>query len=141
MRPIVALLAGAVAALASSTAFAADMPVKAAQRVVAPAFSWTGLYLGANLGYGWARVNSTNTIVGNGVLGAGTSTDTGNLNGINGGGQIGFNYQTGMIVWASKRTSRAPIRSRPPPRAAARAARSRVRIVSVRSAPFVAASA
>jgi outer membrane immunogenic protein len=99
MRPVIVALAGAVAVLATSTAFAADMPSKAAPRVVAPAFSWTGLYLGANLGYGWARVNSTNTIAGNGILGAGTSTGSGNLNGINGGGQIGFNYQTGMIVW------------------------------------------
>lgn len=99
MRPIVTALAGAVAVLATSTAFAADLPMKAAPRVVAPVFSWTGFYVGANLGYGWARVNATNTITGNALLGSGTSTGSGDLNGINGGGQIGFNYQTGIWVW------------------------------------------
>ncbi len=41
--------------VASSSAFAADMgyPVKAPLMAVAPAYSWTGFYLGANAGGGW----------------------------------------------------------------------------------------
>ena len=49
------LLLGAVfgMGLMSAPAFAADMsyPVKA-QPIIVPAFSWTGFYLGANVGYG-----------------------------------------------------------------------------------------
>ena len=48
----------AVVALAvtSTSAFAADMPVKY-RPVVAPAFSWTGGYVGASVGYGWDRTS------------------------------------------------------------------------------------
>jgi outer membrane immunogenic protein len=98
MQRLAVLISG-VAALAASNATAADMPVKAAQRtMVAPAFSWTGFYAGVNLGYGWARVSGSSSVAG-GLLTGATSSGTGNLDGINGGGQVGFNYQTGMIVW------------------------------------------
>ena len=52
--------------------------------IVAPAITWTGFYLGANVGYGWADV---------GVSGASS-----NLTGVIGGGQIGYNWQTGPLV-------------------------------------------
>jgi outer membrane immunogenic protein len=38
-------------AAAGGCAYAADMPVKAP--VVAPVYSWTGFYIGANVGGGW----------------------------------------------------------------------------------------
>jgi outer membrane immunogenic protein len=97
MRYIASIIAGA-AALAASNAYAADMPVKAAQRTIAPAFSWTGFYAGVNLGYGWARASATSTVTG-GTLAGSTVTGSSNMNGVNGGGQVGFNYQTGAIVW------------------------------------------
>jgi outer membrane immunogenic protein len=70
----------AISAAAATAARAADVvaeqpPVPAAP-VVVPVFSWTGVYLGANLGYGWANTN-----VG------------GDDNGFVGGGQIGYNYE------------------------------------------------
>jgi outer membrane immunogenic protein len=54
------LAAALVAAmLTSAPVFAADlparMPVKAPFPVVAPAFTWTGCYIGAHGGYGWGR--------------------------------------------------------------------------------------
>ncbi len=97
MRYLASVIACA-ATLAASNAYAADMPMKAAQRTIAPAFSWTGFYAGVNLGYGWARASATSTIAG-GTLAGATATGSGNMNGINGGGQVGFNYQTGAIVW------------------------------------------
>ena len=97
MRYIASVIAAA-ATLAASNAYAADMPVKAAQRTIAPAFSWTGFYAGVNLGYGWARASATSTVTG-GTLAGSTVTGSSNMNGINGGGQVGFNYQTGAIVW------------------------------------------
>jgi len=96
-----------VALLVAGPAFAADMPVKAPlNKAPPPPFTWTGLYIGANAGYGW---NSTTgdefcttpapaLIVG----GPGCSTaETGTLKakGAFVGGQLGYNYQTGMFVW------------------------------------------
>lgn len=85
------LLAG-VAGLAMVTgAQAADlaaprMPIAGA--VVAPAFSWTGFYVGANIGYAAMNVRNTG--------GAGFVTPSGN--GFAAGAQLGFNYQVNNIV-------------------------------------------
>lgn len=50
------LLAGCAVAMLAGPAMAADMayPVKAPVVAVVPAFTWTGLYVGANVGYGWS---------------------------------------------------------------------------------------
>ena len=48
----------ALCALAGSSAFAADMPVKG-YRPFIPAPIWSGFYAGVNGGYGWARVGDT----------------------------------------------------------------------------------
>jgi outer membrane immunogenic protein len=84
------LLAGiAVATILSVPAFAADMPVKAP---MAPAFSWTGCYLGGNIGGGWARSD-------NGDATIGSSFGTNKPDGVVGGGQIGCDYQIGALVF------------------------------------------
>jgi outer membrane immunogenic protein len=51
----------AVAAFCGEPALAADMPVKARPMlpVAAPAYNWTGCYIGANGGYGWNNNRST----------------------------------------------------------------------------------
>src|SRR4051794_4160855 len=75
---------------------AADMRVPAPSRAAAPAyvpFSWTGFYIGGNVGYGWADASATVTALGV------TATGTDNLNGIVGGGQLGYNWQSGSLVW------------------------------------------
>jgi len=58
----------------------------------APAASWTGFYVGGNVGYGWANGNATATL-----LGASASASE-TLNGIVGGGQLGYNWQVGRTV-------------------------------------------
>jgi outer membrane immunogenic protein len=59
--------------------------------VVVPAFSWTGFYIGGNIGGGWENFNVTDTLTG-----ASFSTNT--HSSFIGGGQAGFNYQVGPFV-------------------------------------------
>jgi outer membrane immunogenic protein len=59
---------------------------------VPPPFTWTGFYLGGNLGGAWAQGNVTDTLTG-------LNFSSGNSNGVFvGGGQTGFNYQVGSFV-------------------------------------------
>jgi len=78
-----ALLAGSAAAADLSTRY----PVKAAV-VPVQMFSWTGFYIGGNVGWGWAS-NSFDYA----VPGASFAYDVGNTNGFFGGLQGGYNYQ------------------------------------------------
>jgi len=58
-----------------------------------PFYDWTGVYVGANIGYGSATINDTTTS--GGVSTSSSQTMTGVL----GGGQIGANYQYGHTVF------------------------------------------
>jgi len=94
------IAAAALVSAASLTAQAADMPVKAAP-YVAPAPSWTGLYVGGFVGAGWgtdfATLDSI-SIVGVPVP-IGLPLAQVSNSGFLGGGQIGYNYQSGWTVW------------------------------------------
>ena len=57
-----------------------------------PPFSWTGFYLGGNIGGAWGQGNVTDSLFG---LNFGTTTNNGVFIG---GGQLGFNYQFGYGV-------------------------------------------
>jgi len=77
----------AFVALASGAAVAADMPLKAPYlKAPPPAMSWTGCYIGGNIGMDWARTSSTDTVTGNPY---GAQDDPG----LTGGGQVGCDYQ------------------------------------------------
>jgi len=80
------LLAALLAGVATS-AFAADLPTHKAppmmQPVYAPAFSWTGFYIGVNGGLGYADVGNTNFASSSGGVAGGT---------------VGYNYQIGQFV-------------------------------------------
>ena len=92
MKKLVFVAAAVAASLVTPT-FAADLPVKAPQMVAAPApWSWTGFYVGGNLGYSWGRTETDATVGGTAL------SDSLNVNGIIGGGQIGYNWQTGNFV-------------------------------------------
>jgi len=84
------------ALLASMAAHAADMPVKAKASPppapLPPPFSWTGFYIGGNLGGAWAHGGVTDSAFG-------LNFSNGNNNGVFiGGGQLGFNYQFSNLV-------------------------------------------
>jgi outer membrane immunogenic protein len=102
------LLLSSTAALGllSSAAFAADLPQRGpapapAPIYAAPIFTWTGFYIGANAG---AAFNGGNRNIGTTGFGAPVafygSAITGNdSTRFTGGGQIGFNWQSGQWVW------------------------------------------
>ena len=99
------LAATALTTAGLSAASAADLPVRAAPPViaVAPIFTWTGFYVGGNLGAGWRDSNDDPVILtGPGIPGglAGGTLIFGNNNDatFTGGGQIGYNYQIGSWV-------------------------------------------
>jgi outer membrane immunogenic protein len=90
----------AAIALIGTPAFAAQPPPPA------PVYSWTGFYVGGNVGYSWGNANTD--VVGNGTLVARNlhppplnfsnpfnfaASNSARPNGVIGGGQIGYNYQ------------------------------------------------
>jgi outer membrane immunogenic protein len=85
----------AISSLAlASPAFAADIsPAYKAPQLVGPAWSWTGLYIGANAGGGIARNATTQTVLENPPLLVPLESFTGTPAGFVGGGQLGYNYQ------------------------------------------------
>ena len=51
-------LAAAIVVALGGPAFAADLPIRSAPpSMLSPvsAYNWTGIYVGANAGYGWGR--------------------------------------------------------------------------------------
>lgn len=104
--------------------FAADMPVKAPKIPPAPigVYNWSGFYVGAQLGGGWGEPNWTNRtdpalamFFADYVAGQGFNHT---VSGIIGGAQVGYNWQTGPLVFGLeasysgadiKGTSRSPV--------------------------------
>ena len=91
------LAAAAVVAMSGAhIAVAADLgqpaPALKAPPPLPPPFSWTGFYLGGNIGGAWAQHNWTDSLYG-------LSWNTGSNGVFIGGGQAGFNYQVGSFVF------------------------------------------
>src|SRR5689334_11745320 len=93
MKHSLKLVMGAMLGAATwQSAYAADLPVKAPPpAVMAPAPTWTGCYLGGNIGATW----------GGGEVTTNVDAITGSSNNASfaGGGQIGCDYQTGQFVF------------------------------------------
>ena len=84
---------GALAALIGMPALAAEMAVKAPPPP-APVFTWTGFYVGGNVGGSWGAHSHT-VVTASGATGV---TDV-KPDGVIGGGQIGYNWQNGPWVF------------------------------------------
>jgi outer membrane immunogenic protein len=114
------IAATAVASFFVTTAFAADLApryTKAPPLVVDPGYNWSGFYIGGNVGYSWGRERDNGTVTGTQNVSvfrtAGptlvTSTDSvlatvpvwgrSNVNGVLGGGQAGYNWQSGTWLF------------------------------------------
>ena len=81
-------LAGLALAAASTVASAADLP-RSTPYYQAPAgsyYNWSGAYAGANVGYQWGKVKNTRT----------------NPSGLEGGLQLGYNWQNGQFVFGGE---------------------------------------
>jgi outer membrane immunogenic protein len=90
-------LISAALAMMAVPATAADMLVKKAPpRPPAPVWSWSGLYIGGNFGGGWAQSDWFE----DGTFGSPGFQDASfRATGVMGGGQIGFDYQSGWAVF------------------------------------------
>lgn len=97
MNKVQLLLVAAAATVATGpAALAADLPVKAPVSTAAPyaPYNWTGLYVGGNVGGSWGAHDHTV------VTFSGATVDTNaKPDGVIGGGQIGYNWQTGSWVF------------------------------------------
>jgi outer membrane immunogenic protein len=75
----------------SGTAFAADLPSRRAPPVYIPppipVFSWTGFYIGGQVGYAFGKTTVTEDPFG-------PTFQVGRANGIIGGGHVGYNFST-----------------------------------------------
>jgi outer membrane immunogenic protein len=84
-------------------AIAADMPLKAPE---APAYQWSGCYVGVNLGGGASGTNFSSTVdpgtylaAGDAATVSGSGGGGANADGILAGGQVGCNLQSGKLVY------------------------------------------
>jgi len=97
--------------LVATNASAADLPVYTKAPPVAVVYDWTGYYLGVNVGYSWGRgttdgnVAGTRTVAVTGAAAVTTVLPTlplsgrANVNGVIGGGQLGYNWQRGTWLF------------------------------------------
>ena len=97
-------LATAAAILIATTAAssAADMAAKAPYAAPAPIWSWTGFYIGGHVGAGWGTTETTlDSIAAPGVplTPVGLALTQNSRSGFLGGGQIGYNFQSGWAVF------------------------------------------
>jgi outer membrane immunogenic protein len=89
--------------LVTGSALAADMPMKAP---AAPAYQWSGCYLGVNVGGGASGTNFGSTVDPGTYLAAGDAATVAangsggaNADGILAGAQAGCNFQSGTLVY------------------------------------------
>jgi outer membrane immunogenic protein len=104
------------AATFSGSALAADMAVKAPPMPVSVIYNWTGFYIGGNVGYSWGRESTDGTLTGTQNVSvfrtagptlvssvdsatAGSLRGRANMDGIIGGGQIGYNWQSSQWLF------------------------------------------
>jgi len=91
-------------ALTGSAALAADLPSRAPPPVYLPPppiFTWTGIYVGGQIGYAWASGNNNFTgydpfFVADPFI---STTLGGNPSGVIGGAHVGYNYQINQWVF------------------------------------------
>src|SRR5688500_14358875 len=108
MTTSLALSTPALLAVCIGTTFAADPPVRAAAVAPPPSLpTGTGYYSGGNVGYSWGRVDNDVRVAGLLPILFGISTaslaagdrDKQDVDGIIGGFQSGYNWQSGMWVF------------------------------------------
>jgi outer membrane immunogenic protein len=100
MKRLLLASVGLVALGIAVPASAADLPRRGpavAPVAVAPIYNWTGFYIGAHIGWGRAELESR--LVDPFFPFVGGELFSADQDGFLGGGQIGFNWQTGALVF------------------------------------------
>jgi outer membrane immunogenic protein len=98
MMQKILLTATMIVSVVSGSALAADMPqpgpapVYTKAPMIMPMYSWTGCYVGGNIGGVWATTNWT-------VAANGQAITNQNISSFLGGGQVGCNYQISTWVF------------------------------------------
>jgi outer membrane immunogenic protein len=106
MKKLLLAIAAIVAPI-TTPSLAADMPLKAPPAPLAAPMSWTGLYIGVNVGWAWQRASTTyqsinpNTPIFANAIAAGAlpAAMSQNADGVLGGGTLGYNLQSGALVY------------------------------------------
>ncbi len=91
-------MATAVLMAGTASAFAADLPSRRPPPVFGPRplFTWTGLYVGGDIGYTWGNDSHTEYLAN---FGGGGLASFNTPNGESGGAHIGYNYQVSQFVF------------------------------------------
>src|SRR5690348_888497 len=107
----------AAASLFAGAASAADLPLKAPAVTPPPIVTWTGFYAGLNAGGNWGRSSQSEDVTSTGAFFGPTcfpptnacqinvvdvrnaGSQRLNTSGFIGGGQVGYNWQTGAAVF------------------------------------------
>jgi outer membrane immunogenic protein len=104
-RWLTGIAVAALTAAGTMAAQAADLPTRKeapAPVFVPPPFTWTGFYVGLNAGAAWSMGSRTTSLYAPATaswLGSYYPSNLGNSNvGFIGGGQAGYNWQTGAFV-------------------------------------------
>jgi outer membrane immunogenic protein len=97
MNRLFKYLASSAILLSPLAAHSADVAPMAPPPPV-PVFSWTGFYVGANIGGAWANNSWTDSLFLTNFNNNSTNNTTNNAGVFIGGGQIGGNYQIGNFV-------------------------------------------
>ncbi len=114
MRSLVgAVLFSAALVGVAPSAFAADLPVKAPPMLAAPAWTWTGFYIGVNAGGSWGSTSDSVAFIPPGGASSPIASVGTRPSGFIGGGQAGYNWQLNSLVvgletdlqWAGQRNS------------------------------------
>lgn len=101
------LLSAAAAVMASGSAFAADLPSRteappAPYIAPPPIFTWTGFYIGVNAGASFGSGNNNDFVshgFSSGAPGTRYVSSGNNDTNFTGGGQVGYNWQAGPLVY------------------------------------------
>lgn len=97
LKPLVVLIA--LPAMIGG-ALAADLPKQAPvpnASMLQPEMNWTGFYVGLNAGYGWT--NAMTVTIADPLKGKSFSREGSMPGGFVGGGQVGYNWQSGRFVF------------------------------------------